>query len=210
MLNLVTLTAAPGSEASVRERRAEKEAPASPSCGRGFGKGAMAASVFWVCVVEMQRVGMGFGMEAARLLDCLPYNHLGCLGRDLWGGSQLSWRSQCLQEGARAQFPCCTPHTHHNPVCAPISGGVSVCEHPFCCGSAALFPPPLPSPNVYLQLIFMDPNGSHPARGESRLPLQSESLQKKIALSCCVRSNSVLVSGGELARKQGSLLRVRD
>lgn len=33
---------------------------------------------------------------------------------------------------------------------------------------------------------------------------------EKIALSCCVWSNSVLVSGGELARKQGSLLRVRD
>lgn len=59
MLNLVTLTAAPGSEASVRERRAEKEAPALQSCDQGFGKGEMAALIFWVCAMEMQHVGMG-------------------------------------------------------------------------------------------------------------------------------------------------------
>lgn len=58
MLNLVTLTAAPGSEASVRERRVEKEAPALQSCDQGFGKGEMAVLIFWVCAMEMQRVGM--------------------------------------------------------------------------------------------------------------------------------------------------------
>jgi len=58
LLNLVTLTAAPGSEASVRERRAEKEDPALKSCDHSSGKGEIAALIFWVWVMEMHRMGI--------------------------------------------------------------------------------------------------------------------------------------------------------